>query len=77
MPTTTRRAGYEILFYVDDAPEGGLVARDASGAIFTEADTMAELHTALRDAVHCHFDERDRPDQIRTHYVQQTVFATG
>jgi hypothetical protein len=78
MPTTTtRQAGAEILFYVEDAPEGGFVARDASASIFTEADTMAELHAALRDAVRCHFDEGNRPGQIRTHYVQQTVFATG
>ena len=36
---------------VEDAPEGGFVARALGISIFTEADTIAELHGKIRDAV--------------------------
>ncbi|MEO8496362.1 MAG: 2-oxoisovalerate dehydrogenase, partial [Planctomycetota bacterium] len=32
----------EILFTVEDAPEGGLTARAVGHSIFTEADTLDE-----------------------------------
>lgn len=46
----------EILFLVEDAPEGGYTARALGESIFTEADDLDELHRQVRDAVHCHFD---------------------
>jgi len=45
----------ELIFTVDDAPEGGFVARALGQAIFTEADDLEGLHRQNRDAVHCHF----------------------
>jgi hypothetical protein len=51
----------EIIFLVEEAPEGGFVARALGAAIFTEADTIAELHEQVRDAVRCHFDEGQEP----------------
>jgi hypothetical protein len=65
----------EILFVVEDAPEGGLTARSADETIFTEAEGMEELRSAVRDAVRTHFDETDRPRLIRLHYVRDEVFA--
>jgi hypothetical protein len=47
----------EIIFIVEEAPEGGLMARSLGPAIFTEADTLDELHEQACDAVRCHFDE--------------------
>jgi hypothetical protein len=47
----------EIIFVVEEAPEGGWTARSLGPAIFTEADTLDELHEHIRDAVRCHFDE--------------------
>jgi hypothetical protein len=47
----------EIIFLVEDAPEGGYVAQALGYSIFTEADTWEELKSAARDAVLCHFDE--------------------
>lgn len=47
----------EIIFVVEEAPEGGLIARAVGASIFTQAATMAELHERVRDAVRCHFDE--------------------
>ncbi len=50
----------EIIFLVEEAPEGGYVARAMGHSIFTEADTWEELKEAVRDAVLCHFGEEDR-----------------
>ena len=55
----------EIIFLVEDAPEGGYVAQALGHSIFTEADTWDELKQAIRDAVQCHFDEGEQPDLIR------------
>jgi len=41
----------EIIFLVEDAPEGGYVARALGYSIFTEADAWDELKQAIRDAV--------------------------
>lgn len=65
----------EIVFVVEDAPEGGYVARAVGASIFTEADTVEALRTAVRDAVHCHFDEGLAPRVIRLHFVRDEVLA--
>lgn len=65
----------EIVFTVEEAPEGGLVARAAGAAIFTEADTVEELRERVRDAVTCHFDAADAPRLIRLHFVRDEVIA--
>ncbi len=65
----------EILFLVEDAPEGGFIARALGNSIFTEADTLPELRRLVQDAVHCHFDEADMPKVIRLHIVQEEVLA--
>lgn len=51
----------EIIFLVEDAPEGGFIARALGASIFTEAYTLPELRRMVQDAVHCHFDEADMP----------------
>ena len=57
----------EIIFSVQESPEGGYEARALGHSIFTEADTLEELKTMLRDAVRCHFDEASRlsPSSLR------------
>jgi hypothetical protein len=65
----------EIVFLVEDAPEGGFLARALDHSIFTEADTYEELRTQVRDAVHVHFDDADRPTVIRLQYVKDEVLA--
>jgi len=57
----------EIIFLVEDAAEGGLVARALGESIFTEADDLPSLEANIRDAVRCHFDEGDMPRLIRLH----------
>ena len=63
----------EIIFLVEDAPEGGYIARALGYSIFTEADTWEELKQAVKDAIWCHFDEGEQPDLIRLHIVREEV----
>ena len=63
----------EIIFEVQESPEGGFEARALGHAIFTEADTMDELRAMVQDAVRCHFDEPKRPAVIRLHVVKDEV----
>ena len=37
----------EIIFLVEEAPEGGVTARALGESIFTEADNLSELHTKV------------------------------
>lgn len=63
----------EIIFLVEEAPEGGYTARALGHAIFTEADTFNELKTHVRDAVKCHFGDDASPPLIRLHQVKEEV----
>ena len=65
----------EIIFLVEDAQEGGFVARALGHGIFTEADTFEELEASVREAVECHFDEGEPPRIIRLHYTREEVIA--
>jgi hypothetical protein len=65
----------EMIFLVEEPPEGGYTARALGHAIFTEADTWAELRSAVQDVVRCHFNEDERPSAIRLHLVRQEVRA--
>lgn len=57
----------EIIFLVEEAPEGGYTARALGESIFTEADDVTALEENVRDAVRCHFDEEERPRMVRLH----------
>ena len=63
----------EIIFAVEESPEGGYEARALGYSIYTQADTLVELRAMVRDAVSCHFDEEDRPRVIRLHLVKDEV----
>jgi predicted RNase H-like HicB family nuclease len=65
----------EILFTVEEAPEGGYVARALGHGIFVQADTLAELREQVRDAVACHFEPAEKPRLIRLHFVRDEVLA--
>jgi len=62
----------ELTFVVEEAPEGGYVARALGDAIFTEADTLDDLHEQVRDAVRCHFDEGSEPTVLRLDFSRGT-----
>ena len=65
----------ELIFMVEEAPEGGFVAQSLGPLIFTEADSLAELPERVRDAVRCHFEEGEGPKVIRLHHVHEEVIA--
>ncbi|MBK1669867.1 2-oxoisovalerate dehydrogenase [Rhodovibrio sodomensis] len=62
----------EIIFQVEEAQEGGYIASALGHAIFTEADTLDDLRTNVRDAVRCHFDDETRR-VVRLHFVRDEV----
>jgi len=67
----------EIVFLVEEDPEGGYTARALGEAVFTQADDMAHLREMVRDAVRCHFpEEQTRPKAIRLHLVRDEVIAS-
>ncbi len=65
----------EIFFVVEEAPEGGYVARSLGESIITEADDLDQLYERVRDAVRCHFDEGKVPRMIRLHFTKEEVIA--
>jgi len=65
----------EIIFLIEEAPEGGFTARALGHSIFTEAESLASLRDQIRDAVKCHFDEGKSPSVIRLHFVREEVIA--
>lgn len=65
----------EIIFVVEEAPEGGYVARALSQSIRTEADDLVGLRSTVREAVRCHFEEAERPAIIRLHFTREEVIA--
>lgn len=65
----------ELIFLVEEAPEGGYMARALGESIFTEADDLPSLRAMIRDAVQCHFDEGQKPSLVRLHFVREEVMA--
>jgi hypothetical protein len=65
----------ELVFLVEEALEGGFTARALGVSIFTEADTVAELHDRARDAIRCHFEGSQIPKVIRLHFVRDEVIS--
>ena len=65
----------ELIFLVEEAPEGGYTARALGESIFTEGESLEELRDNVRDAVRCHFDEGQAPKVLRLHFVREEVLA--
>ncbi len=64
----------EIIFIVEDSPEGGFEAKALGYSIFTEGDSIEELRENIKEAIHCHFEE-NAPKVVRLHYIKEEVFA--
>ncbi len=59
-------ADREIIFVVEESPEGGYQARALGHSIFTQGEGLEELRQMLRDAVACHFDPTNKPAITRS-----------
>ncbi len=66
-------ADSEIVFNVEESPEGGYEARALGHSIHTQGDTLEELKANVQDAVRCHFEEDARPKAIRLHMIKDEV----
>lgn len=65
----------EIIFLVEEAVEGGYIAKALGESIFTEGDNLDTLRANIRDAVDCHFEPEKKPKIIRLHFVSEEVLA--
>lgn len=65
----------EIIFIVDESPEGGYEARALDHSIFTDGDDLEQLKSNVREAVATHFDLDRMPKVIRLHMVKEIVIA--
>jgi len=63
----------EIIFLIEEDPEGGFTARALDHAIFTQADSFDKLKSMVQDAVRCHFENAEKPPVIRLHFVKDEV----
>jgi hypothetical protein len=63
----------EIIFIVEESPEGGYEAKALGQSIYTQAESLDELRAMVQDAVRCYFEEHDRPRMIRLHLVREEV----
>ena len=63
----------EIIFLVEESPEGGYEAKALGESIYTQAESLEELRTMVQDAVRSHFDDQDRPQMVRLHLVHDEV----
>ena len=65
----------EIIFLVEEAPEGGYTARALGESIFTQGETDEELKANIREATESHFGEGNAPKVLRLHFVREEVIA--
>ena len=64
----------EIIFLIEDDPEGGYNAQALGYSIFTQGETVDELKENIMDALRCHFDEiQDIPRIVRLHFVTEEI----
>ena len=65
----------ELIFLVEESPEGGYEARSLGESIYTDGNTLEELREAVADAVRCHFEEKDQPHLVRLHFVREEILS--
>jgi predicted RNase H-like HicB family nuclease len=66
----------ELIFLVEEDPEGGYSAKALGQSIFVQGDTFENLKSNIKDALECHFDTKeDIPGIIRLHIVRDEMFA--
>ena len=66
----------EIVFLVEEDPEGGYTAKALGYSIFTQGETLDEIKTNIQDALACHFDKKDYiPSVVRLHIVKEETLA--
>ena len=59
---------------MEENEDGSYSAKGIGISIFTDADSLDEIRTAIKDAVNCHFDD-GKKRIIRLHIVKEEVIA--
>ena len=58
----------EVIFLIEEAPEGGYTARALGESVFTEGETLKEPKKKnIKEAVHRYFDNDKKSKLIRLH----------
>ena len=66
----------EIVFVVEEDPEGGYTARALGESIFTEGDTEDDIKHNVVDALRCHYDDESNiPRVIRLHFIRDKIIT--
>ena len=65
----------EIIFVVEESPDGGYFAKALNNSVFTDAETISELKDNIKDAIQCHFEPDEIPEIIKLHYVRNEILA--
>lgn len=65
----------EIIFQVQESPEGGYEARALGASIFTDGDDLEQLKLHVKEAVAAHFDGDEMPKVIRLHFLKEIIIA--
>ena len=66
----------ELIFLVEEDPEGGLTAKAIGEGIFTQGETLQEIKENIKDAISCHYDRKeDIPACIRLHIVHEETMT--
>jgi len=66
----------EIIFLIEDDPEGGYSAKALGHSIYTQGESKEVLKRNITDAIECHFDKPGEiPKVVRLHYVHEEMFA--
>jgi hypothetical protein len=63
----------EIIFVVEEAPEGGFTACAVGAASITGADSVPEPRESVRDAVRRHLDNGQEPEIVLLHFPRGEV----
>ena len=64
----------EIIFIINESPEGGYEAEALNLSLFTEGETWQELKENIIEAVSCHFDDSVQRI-VRMHFVKDEVLT--
>lgn len=66
----------ELIFLVEEDPEGGYNAQAIGENIITQGDTLNELKAMIRDAIDCHYDDPSQwPQLVGLHFVRDEMFT--
>jgi predicted RNase H-like HicB family nuclease len=49
----------ELIFLIEEDPEGGYNAKALGQSIFVQSDTLETLKSKIKDALECHFDTKE------------------